>query len=110
MAHAALFAFTSRHEGLGFVLIEALAVGRQWSRPTARAAQGKFSGRKYGELVPVGAVDTLAGAMARVLDTPRLLLIFYDKPQSLTKSSKVLTPIYEYLVLDTMRNFLLMQG
>ncbi len=71
MAHAALFAFTSRWEGLGFVLIEALAVGTPVvstdcpSGPKEILADGK-----YGHLVPVEDVDSLVQAMARTLDTP----------------------------------------
>jgi glycosyltransferase involved in cell wall biosynthesis len=71
MAHADLFAFTSRWEGLGFVLIEALAVGTPLvstdcpSGPKEILQQGR-----YGELVPPGDVAALAQAMARTLTHP----------------------------------------
>jgi len=71
MAHADLFAFTSRWEGLGFVLLEALATGTPVvstdcpSGPSEILQQGR-----YGELVPVGDHTALADAMARTLDQP----------------------------------------
>lgn len=71
MAHAALFAFTSRWEGLGFVLIEALAVGTPAvstdcpSGPREILADGRF-----GTLVQVGDDAALADAIARTLDGP----------------------------------------
>ena len=71
MAHADLFAFTSRWEGLGFVLIEALAVG------TPAVATDCPSGPRevlhdgrYGPLVPVGDEAALARAMIATLDAP----------------------------------------
>lgn len=71
MAHAALFAFTSRHEGLGFVLIEALAVGTPVvSTDCPSGPREILQDGKYGELVPVGAVDALATAIVKVLDAP----------------------------------------
>ena len=71
MAHASLFAFTSRWEGLGFVLIEALAVGTPVvstdcpSGPNEILADGR-----YGPLVPVGDAEGLAQAMEKTLDCP----------------------------------------
>jgi glycosyltransferase involved in cell wall biosynthesis len=71
MAHAALFAFTSQHEGLGFVVIEALAVGTPVvSTDCPSGPREILQDGKYGELVPVGAVDALAGAIAKTLDAP----------------------------------------
>jgi glycosyltransferase involved in cell wall biosynthesis len=71
MAHADLFAFTSRWEGLGFVIIEALAMGTPVvstdcpSGPAEILQQGR-----YGQLVPVGDSTALAHAMAKSLDHP----------------------------------------
>ncbi len=71
MAHAAVFAMTSRWEGLGFVLIEALACGTPSvaadcpSGPREVLADGR-----YGELVPVGDAAALAQAIERTLDRP----------------------------------------
>jgi len=71
LAHADLFAFSSRWEGLGFVLIEALAVGTPVvstacpSGPEEILEQGK-----YGPLVPVGDHTALAKAMLDTLQQP----------------------------------------
>lgn len=71
MAHADLFAFSSRWEGLGFVLIEALAVGTPVvatdcpSGPSEILAQGE-----YGPLVAVDDDAALATAMLDTLDHP----------------------------------------
>jgi len=71
MAHASLFVFTSRWEGLGFVLIEALAVGTPVvstdcpSGPREILADGR-----YGPLVPVGDVIALTQAIKKTLDHP----------------------------------------
>jgi len=71
MAHADLFAFTSRWEGLGFVLIEALAVGTPVvstdcpSGPREILADGR-----YGPLVPVDDAAALAAALLATLDHP----------------------------------------
>jgi len=71
MAHADLFAFTSRWEGLGFVLIEALALGTPVvstdcpSGPREILADGR-----YGTLVPVGDDARLAAAISATLAAP----------------------------------------
>jgi len=71
MAHADLFAFSSRWEGLGFVLIEALAVGTPVvatdcpSGPREVLAQGRF-----GRLVPVDDHQAMAQAIRATLDAP----------------------------------------
>jgi len=71
MAHADLFAFTSRWEGLGFVLIEALALGAPVvstdcpSGPREILADGR-----YGTLVPVGDDARLAAAISATLADP----------------------------------------
>lgn len=71
MAHAALFAFTSRWEGLGFVLIEALAVGTPVVSTDCPSGPSEIlQGGKYGPLVPVGDADTLAAAMLTTLNHP----------------------------------------
>lgn len=71
MAHADLFAFTSRWEGLGFVLIEALAVGTPVvSVDCPSGPREILDAGRYGPLVPVGDADALARAMLETLACP----------------------------------------
>jgi glycosyltransferase involved in cell wall biosynthesis len=71
MAHADLFAFTSRWEGLGFVLIEALAVGTPAvSTDCPSGPREVLANGVYGPLVPVGDTAALARAMADTLNHP----------------------------------------
>ncbi|NEV61238.1 glycosyltransferase [Thiorhodococcus minor] len=71
MAHADLFAFTSRWEGLGFVLIEALAVGTPVVATDCPSGPSEIlHGGRYGSLVPVGDDAALAAAMQATLDDP----------------------------------------
>jgi glycosyltransferase involved in cell wall biosynthesis len=71
MAHADVFLFTSRWEGLGFVIIEALAVGTPVvatdcpSGPREILQEGR-----YGHLVPVGDEASVARGVVAALDSP----------------------------------------
>ena len=71
MSHADLFAFTSRWEGLGFVLIEALAVGTPVvSTDCPNGPREILEEGRYGPLVPVGDEHALARAMMATLENP----------------------------------------
>jgi len=71
MAHADLFAFTSRWEGLGFVIIEALAVGTPVVATDCPSGPREIlDNGRYGTLVPIGDSDQLATAILSTLDEP----------------------------------------
>jgi len=71
MQHAALFAFTSKWEGLGFVIIEALAVGTPVVSTDCPSGPSEIlQDGHYGRLVAVSDVDGLASSIVKTLDNP----------------------------------------
>ena len=71
MAHASVFAMTSRWEGLGFVLIEALACGTPSVAADCPSGPAEVLDRgRVGALVPVGDAQALARGLTRMLDSP----------------------------------------
>lgn len=71
MQHAAVFAFSSRWEGLGFVLIEALAVGTPVVSTDCPSGPSEIlHGGEYGALVPVGDHEAMAASILQALDGP----------------------------------------
>lgn len=72
LAHADLFAFSSRWEGLGFVIIEALALGTPVvSTDCPSGPKEILQNGRYGRLVPVGDERAMAVAMMAGLDQPQ---------------------------------------
>lgn len=71
MARASCFALSSRHEGLGRVLIEALACGCPCVSTDCPSGPAEIlQNGNVGVLVPVGDDAALGEAMKRVLETP----------------------------------------
>lgn len=88
MARADVFALTSRREGSGAVLVEALACGAPAvacdcpTGPAAILGQGR-----HGPLVPVGDDEALAAALERLLDAPPDPAGFQDAVRPFTASA-----------------------
>ncbi len=71
MFHADLFAMTSRWEGLGFVLIEALAMGTPSIAADCPSGPAEIlDNGRYGPLIKVGDSDTLSRKIELLLDDP----------------------------------------
>jgi glycosyltransferase involved in cell wall biosynthesis len=71
MARAALFVLSSLWEGLGNVLVEALALGTPVvSTDCPSGPREVLQNGRYGPLVPVGDVDALVEAMLATLANP----------------------------------------
>lgn len=69
LARAALLVLSSRREGLGVVLIEALALGTPIVATDCQSGPAEIlRGGELGALVPVGDVAAMADAIERVLD------------------------------------------
>jgi glycosyltransferase involved in cell wall biosynthesis len=72
MAHAAVFALSSRWEGMPVVLIEALACGTPVAATDSPGgARELLAGGELGALVPVGDDASLADALGAALGRPR---------------------------------------
>lgn len=71
LQHSALFAFSSRWEGFGNALAEALAIGTPVVSTDCPDGPAEIlDGGRFGPLVPVGDPDALAQAMRQVMQTP----------------------------------------
>ncbi|HJO35851.1 MAG TPA: glycosyltransferase, partial [Gammaproteobacteria bacterium] len=71
LAHASLFALSSRWEGFGNVLVEALALGTPVVATDCRSGPREIlADGALGPLVPPGDAEALAAAMAQVLTAP----------------------------------------
>ena len=71
MARAAVFVLSSRQEGFGLVLVEAMACGCPVVSTDCPYGPAEIlEGGRWGELVPVGKDAELADAIERTLDNP----------------------------------------
>src|SRR5947209_10602344 len=67
-----IYAFTSRNEGFGLTLIEAMAVGAALVASRAGAAELVVEDGVTGVLVPPGGVDALVAALGPLMRDPQL--------------------------------------
>jgi glycosyltransferase involved in cell wall biosynthesis len=71
MARADLFVLSSRYEGFGNVLVEALACGCPIVATNCVGGPADIlEGGRFGRLVPVGALEAMAEAILEALDAP----------------------------------------
>ena len=102
MSRASLFVLTSRYEGLGNVLIEALACGCPCVSTNCPSGPSEIlDDGRFGPLVPVGDDSALAAAMERVLDSPPNKETLIKRAQEFSLDTSV--DQYEHLILELMR-------
>jgi glycosyltransferase involved in cell wall biosynthesis len=91
MAHASLFVLTSLWEGLGFVLIEALALGTPSVSVDCPSGPSEIlNNGEFGKLVPMKDEDALMHAMLQTLDNsmPREILQQAARPYSVSSATE----------------------
>ena len=99
MSRASLFVLSSKFEGLGNVLIEALACGCPCVSTNCPSGPAEIlDNGRFGPLVTVGDDSALAAAMERVLDSPPDKDILVARAQKFSLDASV--DIYERIILD----------
>jgi len=85
MSKAAVFALSSRYEGFGNVLVEAMATGTPVVSTDCESGPAEIlENGKYGKLVPVADPDALANAIIETLDHPIASSILQERAQEFT--------------------------
>jgi mannosyltransferase len=69
-----IYAFTSRNEGFGLILLEAMAAGAALVATRAGAADKVVLDGETGFLVPPGDVDAMSGALEKLMRNPALAI------------------------------------
>lgn len=85
MAKAAVFALSSRYEGFGNVLVEAMATGTPVVSTDCESGPAEIlENGKYGQLVPVGDYKALADAIITTLNHSINVKILQERAQEFT--------------------------
>lgn len=102
-AHADVFCLTSKWEGFGIVIIEAMQYGLQVVSTDCRSGPREIlADGKYGQLVPVGDVDAYAQAMRTAMNalipasSIRRRAADFDMPTIAEKYMQVLFPAHSH--------------
>ena len=102
MRRASLFVLSSKLEGLGNVLIEAMACGCPCVSTNCPSGPSEIlDDGRFGPLVPVGDDSALAAAMERVLNSPPDKNALLARAQEFSLDASV--DQYERLILDLVR-------
>ena len=102
MSRASVFVLSSKLEGLGNVLIEAMACGCPCVSTNCPSGPAEIlDNGRFGPLTPVGDDSALAAAMERVLDSPPDKDTLQARAQEFSFDASV--DQYERLILDLMR-------
>ncbi len=103
MARAQLLVLSSRWEGFGNVLVEALACGTPVVSTDCIGGPGEIlAGGRFGRLVPVGDAEALAAAVLETLQTPPDRALLRQRAQDFTveKSVKEYLRIFQSCILS----------
>ena len=99
MSRASLFVLSSKFEGLGNVLIEALACGCPCVSTNCPSGPAEIlDNGRFGPLVTVGDDSALAAAMERVLDSPPDKDALLARAQDFSFDKSI--DLYERIILD----------
>lgn len=97
---AKVFVMSSRWEGFGNVLVEALGVGTPVVSTDCESGPREIlEGGTYGKLVPVGDIDALADAILRCLKTKNDSALLIERAQEFS-ADRIANQYLEYIFND----------